>query len=80
MTILLDRLNKTESQLRDPEAETLIRETTAERPDAPYSLVQTVLRVGSDLETQLTEIKRASSAPPRLSRQSELSWRSVRPG
>ena len=74
ITILLDRLNKTEGQLRDPEAETLIRETTAGRPDAPYSLVQTVLiqdlslhnaqsRI-TDLETQLTETKRASSAPP----------------
>jgi uncharacterized protein len=74
MTILLDRLNKAEGQLRDPEAETLICETTAGRPDAPYSLVQTVLiqdlslhnaqsRI-TDLETQLTETKRASSAPP----------------
>jgi uncharacterized protein len=74
ITILLDRLNKTEGQLRDPEAETLIRETTAGRPDAPYSLVQTVLiqdlslhnaqsRI-TDLETQLTETERASSAPP----------------
>ena len=74
ITILLDRLNKTEGQLRDPEAEKLIREMTAGRPDAPYSLVQTVLiqdlslhnaqsRI-TDLETQLTETKRASSAPP----------------
>ena len=74
ITTLLDRLNKTEGQLRDPEAETLIRDTTAGRPDAPYYLVQTVLiqdlslhnaqsRI-TDLETQLTETKRASSAPP----------------
>ena len=74
ITILLDRLNKTEGQLRDPEAETLIRETTTGWPDAPYSLVQTVLiqdlslhdaqsRI-TDLETQLTETKHASSAPP----------------
>jgi hypothetical protein len=74
ITILLDRLNKTEGQLRDPEAETLIRETTTGRPDASYSLAQTVLiqdlslhnaqsRI-TDLETQLTETKRASSAPP----------------
>ena len=65
ITILLDRLNKTEGQLRDPEAETLIRETTTGRPDTPYSLVQTVLiqdlslynaqsRI-TDLEAQLTE-------------------------
>jgi uncharacterized protein len=74
ITTLFDRLNKTEGQLRGPEAETLIRETTAGRPDAPYSLVQTVLiqdlslhnaqsRI-TDLETQLSETKRASSAPP----------------
>jgi uncharacterized protein len=67
-------MNKTEGQLRDPKAETLIRETTTGRPDASYSLVQTVLiqdlslhnaqsRI-TDLETQLTETKRASSAPP----------------
>jgi len=73
-TILLDRLNKVEGQPRDPEAETLIRETMAVRTDAPYSLLQTVLiqdlslhnaqsRI-TDLETQLAETKRASSAPP----------------
>ncbi len=73
-TILLDRLSKTEGQPKDSEAETLIRETTAELPDAPYSLVQTVLiqdlslhdaqiRI-TGLETELAEKKRASSAPP----------------
>ena len=73
-TILLDRLNKIGGQPRDPEAETLIRETTAVRTDAPYSLLQTVLiqdlslhnaqsRI-TDLEAQLTEAKCASSAPP----------------
>jgi len=73
-TILLDRLNKIEVQPKDPEAETLIRETAAVRADAPYSLVQTMLiqdlslhdaqsRI-TDLETQLTEAKCASSAPP----------------
>jgi hypothetical protein len=41
-TILLDRLNKTEGQ-KDPEAEALIRQATAERHGAPYYLVQTVL-------------------------------------
>jgi uncharacterized protein len=71
--ILLDRLNKTEGQ-RDPEAEALIRHATAERDGAPYYLVQTVLiqdlslhnaqhRI-TDLETQLTETKPTSSAPP----------------
>jgi uncharacterized protein len=74
ITTLLDGLHKTEGQPQDPEAATLIRETTAVSPDAPYSLVQTVLiqdlslhyaqsRI-ADLETQLTETKRASSAPP----------------
>jgi uncharacterized protein len=73
-TILLDRLNKIEVQPKDPEAETLIRETAAVRADAPYSLVQTMLiqdlslhnaqsRI-TDLETQLAEPKCASSAPP----------------
>jgi hypothetical protein len=73
-TILLDRLSKTEGQPKDTEAETLIRDTTAERPDAPYSLVQTVLIQDlslhdaqikiTGLETKLTETKCASSAPP----------------
>ena len=73
-TILLDRLSKTEGQPKDTEAETLIRDTTAERPDAPYSLVQTVLIQDlslhdaqikiTGLETKLTETKCALSAPP----------------
>jgi hypothetical protein len=73
-TIFLDGLNKIEGQPTDPQAETLIRETTAVRTDAPYSLLQTVLiqdlslhnaqsRI-TDLEAQLTEAKCASSAPP----------------
>jgi uncharacterized protein len=72
-TILLDRLNKTEGQ-KDPEAEALIRQATAERHGVPYCLVQTVLiqdlslhnaqsRI-TDLETQLTETKPTSSAAP----------------
>ena len=43
VTILLERLKKTYSPDKDPEAETLIRHTTAEQPDAAYYLVQTVL-------------------------------------
>jgi uncharacterized protein len=43
VTILLERLKKTDSPDKDPEAETLIRHTTAEQPDAAYYLVQTVL-------------------------------------
>ena len=74
ITILLNRLNRTEGHPKDPEAETLIREMAVGRPDAPYSLVQTVLiqdlslhdaqnRI-TDLQTQLTETTHASSAPP----------------
>ena len=72
-TILLDRLNMTEGQ-KDPEAEALIRQVTAERHGAPYYLVQTVLiqdlslhnaqRRITDLETQLTETKLNSPAAP----------------
>lgn len=71
--ILLDRLTKTEGQ-KDPEAEALIRQATAEIHGAPYYLVQTVLIQDlilhnaqnkiTDLETQLTETKPRSSAPP----------------
>ncbi len=72
-TILLDRLTKTEGQ-KDPEAEALIRQATAEIHGAPYYLVQTVLiqelslnyaqcRI-TDLETQLIETKPTSSTPP----------------
>ena len=43
VTILLERLKKTDSPDKDPEAETLIRQTTAEQPDSAYHLVQTVL-------------------------------------
>jgi len=73
ITILLDRLNKTEGQ-KDPEAEALIRQATADRHGAPYCLVQTVLiqdlslhnalRRITDLEMQLTETKLNSSAAP----------------
>src|SRR5881227_1387961 len=42
VTVLLERLKKTDSSDKDPEAETLIRQTTAEL-DAAYHLVQTVL-------------------------------------
>ena len=72
-TILLDRLNKTEGQ-KDPEAEALIRQATADRHGAPYYLVQTVLiqdlslhstqsRI-TDLEAQLTEIQSTSPGAP----------------
>jgi hypothetical protein len=43
VTILLERLKKTGSPDKDTQAEALIRQTTAEQPDAAYHLVQTVL-------------------------------------
>jgi hypothetical protein len=43
VTALLGRLKMTESPLKDPEADTLIRQTTVEQPAAAYDLVQTVL-------------------------------------
>jgi hypothetical protein len=86
-TILLDRLNKAGGQ-KDPEAEALIRQATAERYGAPYYLEQTVLiqdlslhdahsRI-TDLETQLTDTK-PNSCRSKLPRRSELPRRSVRP-
>ena len=43
VTILLARLKKVDSAPQDPEAEMLIRQTTADQPAAAYHLVQTVL-------------------------------------
>jgi hypothetical protein len=43
VTVLLERLKKIDSTPNDLEAETLIRQTTAEQPDTAYHLVQTVL-------------------------------------
>jgi hypothetical protein len=73
VTVLLERLKKTDSPDKDPEAETLIRQTTAEQPDAAYHLVQTVLiqdlslhvaqnRV-AELEKSLTEPKTVAFLP-----------------
>ena len=53
VTVLLERLKKTDSPDKDPEAETLIRQTTAEQPDAAYHLVQTVLI--QDLSLQVAQ-------------------------
>jgi hypothetical protein len=86
-TILLDRLNKIEGQRKDPEAETLIRETTAERVDAPYSLVQTVLiqdlslhnaqsRI-TNLESQLTETNIGDTNAFAIGRRSTSFWRTT---
>ena len=73
VTVLLERLKKTGSPDKDPEAETLIRQTTAEQPDAAYHLVQTVLiqdlslhvaqnRI-AELEKNLVETKAVSFLP-----------------
>src|SRR5712691_9706460 len=43
ITTLLARLKSAAGQPKDPEADTLIRQTMVEQPDAPYYLVQTVL-------------------------------------
>ena len=45
LTTLLDRLKSTavQGQPKDPDADRLIRQAVAERPDMPYYLVQTVL-------------------------------------
>src|SRR5205823_846391 len=73
VTVLLERLKKTGSPDKDPEAETLIRQTTAEQPDAAYHLVQIVLiqdlslhvaqnRI-AELEKTLAETKTVSFLP-----------------
>ena len=73
VTTLLERLKKTDSPDKDSEAEALIRQTTAEQPDAAYHLVQTVLiqdlslhvaqnRI-AELEKSLAETKTVSFLP-----------------
>jgi hypothetical protein len=73
VTTLLDRLKAT-SQLRDADAETLIRESTKDQPDTAYSLVQTVLiqdlslhsaqRRIAELEKTLAAVTAAAVPPP----------------
>ena len=76
VTMLLERLKKIESTPNDPEAETLIRESTANQPHAAYHLVQTVLiqdlslhvaqsRI-AELEKSLAEAKAIPFLPPGL--------------
>src|SRR5690349_24947468 len=73
VTILLERLKKTDSPDKDAEAETLIRQTTAEQPATAYHLVQTVLiqdlslhlaqnRI-AELEKSLAEAKTVAFLP-----------------
>jgi hypothetical protein len=56
VTVLLERLKMADSSNKDPEAETLIRQTTEEQPDAVYHLVQTVLIQDSSLHVAQTRI------------------------
>ena len=76
VTVLLERLKKIGSAPNDPEAETLIRESTADQPHAAYHLVQTVLiqdlslhvaqsRI-AELEKSLAETKTIPFLPPGL--------------
>jgi hypothetical protein len=62
VTVLLERLKKTDSPDKDPEAETLIRQNTAEQPDAAYHLVQTVLIQDLSLhvaQSRITELEKS---------------------
>jgi uncharacterized protein len=70
LTTLLDRLKNAPRQAKDPEADALIRQATAEQQDLPYYLVQTVLiqdlslhqaqqRI-TDLEKQLADAQQAA--------------------
>jgi hypothetical protein len=66
---LFDRLQPFESQPRDPEAETLIKERAARQPGSPYLLVQTVLVQEQALKAAQERIaeleaKAAQASPP----------------
>jgi hypothetical protein len=76
VTVLLKRLKKINAAPNDPEAETLIRESTADQPHAAYHLVQTVLiqdlslhvaqsRI-AELEKSAAEAKTIPFLPPAL--------------
>ena len=76
MTVLLERLRKIDTAPNDPEAETLIRESTADQPHVACHLAQTVLiqdlslhiaqnRI-AELEKSLAEATTTSFLPPDL--------------
>ena len=76
VTVLLERLKSIDSAPDDPEAETLIRESTADQPHTAYHLVQTVLiqdlslhvaqnRI-TELEKSAAEAQRTAFLPPGL--------------
>jgi uncharacterized protein len=73
LTTLLARLKNTAGQPKDPDADALIRQSTAEQPDAPYYLAQTVLiqdlslhnaqnRI-TELEQQLSDAQQQAARP-----------------
>jgi uncharacterized protein len=67
ITGLFGRLQQFESQPRDPEAESLIAESVARQPAAPYLLVQTVLVQEQALKAaqeRLTELEAKVNAAP----------------
>ena len=62
---LLERLKQAGGQPKDPEAEQLIRQATAEQPDAPYYLVQTVLiqdMALANAQNRIAELERQAAA------------------
>ena len=56
VAILLERLKMVDSAPKDAEAETLIRQMTADQPDSAYHLVQTVLIQDLSLHVAQTRI------------------------
>jgi hypothetical protein len=68
ITHLLERLKGTAGQPKDLEAESLIRASMAEQPDAPYFLVQTVLiqdMALTNAQHRIAELeKQLAAAPP----------------
>ena len=80
VTVLLERLKKVDSAPNDPEAETLIRESTSDQPHATYHLVQTVLIQDFSLhaaQKRIAELEKSLDAktisflPPGLLRESK---------
>ena len=64
VTVLLERLKKVDSAPDDPEAETLIRESTADQPHATYYLVQTVLMQDLSLhvaQNRIAELEKSAA-------------------
>lgn len=65
ITHLLERLKQAGGQPKDPEAEALIRQATAEQPDAPYYLAQTVLiqdMALANAQNRIAELERQLAA------------------